>query len=134
MKLKDPAEPAVAADTAYGLAPGGRIRCWVAYASPQLQFCIELELPAGATVAQACAAARERVEQQSGGVLLAGSDPLELQVLDDGECGIFGRVCEASQRLRDGDRVELYRPLQVDPKESRRSRAESARRPKSPVR
>lgn len=36
--------------------------------------------------------------------------------------GIWGRVRDAGTRLRDGDRVELYRPLQVDPKEARRQR------------
>jgi putative ubiquitin-RnfH superfamily antitoxin RatB of RatAB toxin-antitoxin module len=36
--------------------------------------------------------------------------------------GIWGRTCRADQRLRDRDRVELTRPLQVDPKEARRQR------------
>jgi uncharacterized protein len=36
--------------------------------------------------------------------------------------GIWGRLCERGDLLRDRDRVELYRPLQVDPKEARRLR------------
>jgi uncharacterized protein len=36
--------------------------------------------------------------------------------------GIWGRLCERGDVLREGDRVELYRPLQVDPKEARRLR------------
>ncbi len=36
--------------------------------------------------------------------------------------GIWGRLCERDDVLRDRDRVELYRPLQVDPKEARRLR------------
>ena len=36
--------------------------------------------------------------------------------------GIWGRRAERSQLLRDGDRVELYRPLLVDPKVARRER------------
>jgi putative ubiquitin-RnfH superfamily antitoxin RatB of RatAB toxin-antitoxin module len=36
--------------------------------------------------------------------------------------GIFGRRVESDTRLRDGDRVELYRPLRIDPKQARRNR------------
>jgi putative ubiquitin-RnfH superfamily antitoxin RatB of RatAB toxin-antitoxin module len=41
--------------------------------------------------------------------------------------GIYGRLVEAEHRLRDGDRVELYRPLHVDPKQARRLRAEAGK-------
>lgn len=34
--------------------------------------------------------------------------------------GVFGRTAEGSQALREGDRVEIYRPLRIDPKERRR--------------
>ncbi len=37
--------------------------------------------------------------------------------------GIFGRPVQADEALSDGDRIELYRPLRFDPKESRRRRA-----------
>ena len=37
-------------------------------------------------------------------------------------CGIWGRVVTPDQLLRDGDRLELYRPLTVDPKVARRER------------
>lgn len=40
--------------------------------------------------------------------------------------GIYGQVCEADRPLRDGDRVELYRPLRHDPRASRRERAAAA--------
>ena len=36
--------------------------------------------------------------------------------------GVWGRKAEASQRLRDRDRVEIARPLRVDPKLARRER------------
>jgi len=42
--------------------------------------------------------------------------------------GIWGRVTNAATALRDGDRVELYRPLAADPQEARRRRAREARR------
>jgi uncharacterized protein len=38
--------------------------------------------------------------------------------------GIFGRTVSADDTLRDGDRIELYRPLKIDPKEARRRRAQ----------
>jgi hypothetical protein len=36
--------------------------------------------------------------------------------------GIFGKVVKDDTPLRDGDRIEIYRPLQADPKEARRRR------------
>ncbi len=41
--------------------------------------------------------------------------------------GIWGKVCTLDDPLRDRDRVELYRPLKVDPKEARRQRYQSQR-------
>lgn len=43
--------------------------------------------------------------------------------------GIWGKVCAAEARLRDGDRVELYRRLTVDPKEARRLRYRNQKPP-----
>lgn len=40
----------------------------------------------------------------------------------DAAAGVWGRLCAPDQLLRDQDRVELYRPLQVDPKVARRER------------
>jgi hypothetical protein len=37
--------------------------------------------------------------------------------------GIYGKVVAASAPLAHGDRVEIYRPLAMDPKEARRRRA-----------
>ena len=37
--------------------------------------------------------------------------------------GIFGKRVDLDHRLADGDRVEIYRPLAMDPKEARRQRA-----------
>jgi putative ubiquitin-RnfH superfamily antitoxin RatB of RatAB toxin-antitoxin module len=39
------------------------------------------------------------------------------------EVGIWGRVVPVDTPLAEGDRVEVYRPLQIDPKEARRLRA-----------
>ena len=48
--------------------------------------------------------------------------------------GVWGALCEPTQRLRDNDRVELYRPLTVDPKEARRLRFRANRpQPNRPI-
>ena len=60
-----------------------------------------LNLPAGATVRDALAA--------SG--------------LEGPACGIFGKRVALDRKLAEGDRVEIYRPLALDPKEARRRRA-----------
>ncbi|ART79610.1 RnfH family protein [Oceanisphaera avium] len=41
--------------------------------------------------------------------------------------GVFGRQVKLNSQLRDGDRVEIYRPLLADPKDIRRKRAEQAK-------
>jgi putative ubiquitin-RnfH superfamily antitoxin RatB of RatAB toxin-antitoxin module len=41
--------------------------------------------------------------------------------------GIYGRRVESAQVLRDGDRVEIYRPLRVDPREARRRAVRGSR-------
>lgn len=66
-------------------------------------------LAAGATLAEALAASGFAQD-------FAGLDPWQHGV------GVFGQRAEAQTLLRDGDRVEIYRPLSFDPKESRRRR------------
>ena len=82
--------------------------------SPRPQEVIEqqLQLPEGATLADAIEAA--------GGWQALGMAP----ATTDGAptVGIWGRSAPLEQGLRDGDRVELYRPLTVDPKVARRER------------
>ena len=78
----------------------------VVYATPERQWLIGLELPASATVDDAVHAALSAE--------LPASDWRQLPV------GIWGRLVERSQPLKEGDRVELYRPLQRDPREARR--------------
>ncbi len=45
--------------------------------------------------------------------------------------GVYGQRCRDDYILADGDRLELYRPLQFDPKESRRRRAMHKQRVKN---
>ena len=92
----------------------------VVYAKPDQQSIVELDVPDGTTVFEAAV--------QSG---LANQFPdIDLDTIP---MGIFGvRVKTATTTiLHSGDRVELYRSLLVDPKESRRTRAESQKRDRS---
>ena len=52
--------------------------------------------------------------------------------IDVGACslGVWGRVCGQQTPLREGDRVEIYRPLAMDPNEARRLRAKQLRETK----
>jgi uncharacterized protein len=93
------------------------MRVWVVYALPDRQALRELDLPESATVAEAVA--RSGLVEEFPEI---GSRPLA--------CAIFGRAVADSQVLRAGDRVEILRPLQVDPKESRRRAAARGRTPR----
>lgn len=97
-------------------APGtGEIRATVVYARPDRQWVVELVLPAGATLADAVRAAGLEAQCPELAALRA-------------EVGVFHRRLPPHSAVRDGDRIELYRPLQIDPKEARRLRASGARR------
>lgn len=85
-----------------------RLRVEVARARPGGQEVVALELTPGSTV--------EDAVQRSG---LGGGHAAT---------GIFGKVCAPDTVLHDGDRVELYRPLSLDPKQARRLRARRQRR------
>ncbi|GAA0704555.1 RnfH family protein [Dokdonella soli] len=93
--------------------PIGSITVEVAYAEPGRQFLRRLDLDAGATVAEAIAASGIEREFSLDQATLA--------------IGIWSKPVPRDTRLRDGDRVELYRPLKADPKDSRRRRASRQR-------
>lgn len=90
------------------------IRVDVAYALPDEQTIRNVSLPAGSTLADAVRAS---------GVL----DQHPQIDLGKAKVGIFGKLAKLDTVLRDGDRVEIYRPLIADPKEIRRKRAEAGR-------
>ena len=86
------------------------MRVTVAVALPGRQEVVPLELGEGATVGDALRAAE-----------LAARFPGEdLAALD---AGVWGARVPRETALKEGDRIELYRPLQADPKEMRRRRA-----------
>jgi hypothetical protein len=91
------------------------MRIEVVYATPARQECVRLEMPDGASALAAIRA--------SG--LLARHPESDLA---RGKVGVFGKVVAPDTPLTDGDRVEIYRPLAVDPRAARRARA--GRRPR----
>jgi uncharacterized protein len=84
------------------------LRVQVIQAWPRRAEAVTVELPAGATIGDAVAASGLGLDGISG-------------------YAIHGERATSASLLRDGDRVELLRPLQADPKEARRRRAAAAR-------
>jgi putative ubiquitin-RnfH superfamily antitoxin RatB of RatAB toxin-antitoxin module len=79
---------------------------------PGVADVVELRLPTGARLRDAVAASALAVRHPE---------------VDVARAGIWGSLKKPDTVLRDGDRVELYRPLQVDPKEARRLRQRGQR-------
>lgn len=91
------------------MASADRLRVEVVYCpEPGVDERVALDLSAGATLAEA----------------LKASGLLERHGLaQDGlRAGVWSKLREPATVLRDRDRVEIYRPLSVDPKEARRQR------------
>lgn len=82
----------------------------VCYALPDAAFLRALSLPVGSTLRQAV--------EQSG--VLQQHPEIDLAI---NMVGIYGKKKTLDTVLRAQDRVEVYRPLQADPKEARRRRA-----------
>lgn len=85
------------------------LRVEVAYIALDRQFLREIHLPPGSTVADALLASK--VEEECA---------INLDAL---RVGIWSKAVDRSAMLADGDRVEIYRPLKIDPKDARRARA-----------
>jgi len=94
------------------------MRVALALALPSRQEVVDLDLPEGASVADALAAAD----------LAARFPEIDVAGLD---AGVWGVRVPREAVLREGDRVELYRPLSADPKEMRRRRARPRSSPRS---
>ena len=89
----------------------GRINVEVVFALPERQALVAIQLAQGATVADAISA--------SGLAERFPDDRLEKL-----PTGIWGRPAGRDRVLEAGDRVEIYRELEIDPKEARRRLAE----------
>ncbi|MDP9009672.1 MAG: RnfH family protein [Pseudomonadota bacterium] len=85
------------------------IRVEIVYAQPQHSIMKSLQLAQGSTITDALAAVAPDEN-------FLGAD------LDKAAVGIFGRVVRRDQTLKDGDRIEIYRPLMDEPKLARRKR------------
>lgn len=82
----------------------------VCYALPEAATLIDLSVSAGATLEQA--------------ILQSGVLDRHPEIsLTSAKIGVFGKLRKLSDTARTGDRIEIYRPLQADPKDSRRRRA-----------
>ena len=92
------------------MADAARLRVTLVFSpAPRQVRQWELELPSGATVLDALQASPIQTEFPALDVTAA-------------ETGVWGRTAPSARVLRDGDRVEIYRPLRVDPKVARRER------------
>lgn len=88
----------------------GVVEIEIAYAKPEKQVIVTINMPQGTTLAQA-------VEESGLLVRFPEISGPELKI------GVFGVVCKPEQVVKQGDRIEIYRPLIHDPKEARRQRA-----------
>lgn len=95
-----------------------KISVEVAYALPDKQKIIVLEVEVGTSALDA--AKQSGIAQQFDEIDLASA-----------RLGIFGKAIKSEQELRAGDRVEIYRPLKIDPKASRKERAAKAKADKT---
>lgn len=89
---------------------GDLIQVEVAYALPEQQAVMRVDVPEGATV--------DEVIRRSG--VLARFPEIDLAV---NKVGIYARLVALDTPINAGDRVEIYRPLQADPKAARRAKA-----------
>lgn len=92
---------------------GDGIAIEVAYAERERQTVLALVVPPGTTAATA--------------VELSGIRGVHAGIAADAPIGVHGRLVAPGHVLQAGDRVELYRPLPADPKETRRRLAREGR-------
>ncbi len=86
-----------------------QIEVEVAYALPQRQFLKRFYVPMGTTIERA--------------ITLSGIQDIFTEIdLEKQKIGIFSILTKRGTILQNGDRVEIYRPLLLDPKENRRKR------------
>ncbi len=89
-----------------------KIKIEVAYARPDLQKILEIRVPVGTSVFDAAK--------------VSGIDRIFPEIdFSSIDMGIFGKVVKdpKNQAIRAGERIELYRPLIIDPKQARLNRA-----------
>ena len=87
------------------------IRVAVTYASAGAEYAIDVQVAAGATLEAA-------IKASGMGERVAGLD-LALH-----KVGVWGRIRPLQSTARDGDRIEIYRPLVADPNTARQRRVD----------
>jgi putative ubiquitin-RnfH superfamily antitoxin RatB of RatAB toxin-antitoxin module len=92
---------------------GATIAVEIVHALPERAWSVRHVLPAPATVGQA---------------LALGLPDAPGLVVDPSRLAVFGRAVGLDSPLHDGDRIEILRPLLVDPKQARRARAADFKR------
>lgn len=93
------------------MAAPGSINIEVVFGLPDRQKLIPLTVNSAITVEEA--------------ILKSGiAEDFPEQDISSCKVGIWGRVVQANQTLRDGDRIEIYRSLTIDPRDARRQLAE----------
>ena len=90
-----------------------QIKIEVAFALPEKQTLLEVSVGSDFTVEEAIRAS----------TILSLCPQIDLA---ENKVGIWSRACKLSDVVKEGDRIEIYRPLIADPKEVRRRRAEKA--------
>jgi len=100
------------------MAEHSKITVEVAYARPDMQVILPIEVEAGTSLVEAI---------HISGILEQFSD-IDMA---KNKRGIFGKIATDDTVLREHDRIEIYRPLIADPKESRRKRAEKKEKVKA---
>ncbi|MBU2917109.1 RnfH family protein [Psychrosphaera sp. F3M07] len=89
------------------------IKVELVYGLPQQQTLLSLEVPEGNTVEQVIVNSK----------IADKYTDIDLTV---NKVGIWNKTCKLQDIVKDGDRIEIYRPLIADPKEVRKRRAEKA--------
>jgi uncharacterized protein len=97
------------------------IQVEIVYAEPNRQLKLAVDLPENTTVEDAL---------RQSGILTE----LPEQILQNLQVGIFGKLCGLDYHLQNADRIEIYRPLLLDPKDARRQRASKSMSKKPPPR
>jgi putative ubiquitin-RnfH superfamily antitoxin RatB of RatAB toxin-antitoxin module len=97
------------------LTDKGQKRCVVAYATRERQYLWGVDVPVDATIAEVVEAARQLADEPD-------------VPWDTAPVGIFGEPRERSAVPVEGDRVEIYRPLQNDPRDRRRENVQRQRK------
>jgi putative ubiquitin-RnfH superfamily antitoxin RatB of RatAB toxin-antitoxin module len=100
----------VSAPSSYMGMSMNKIAIEIAYATPTKQIILALEVPSSCTIEEAIRLSR----------ITESFPEIDLQKQ---KVGVFSKIKKLSDTLKAGDRIEIYRPLIIDPKEARRAKA-----------